>query len=72
MACPFRGNGFSARVIMFDWDSCQGEVRGACGRYAFSSTIFHCDTQRWPRIGERVSLVFNQVGDLLAVHARED
>lgn len=58
-------------VSEFDMSTLCGVVRARGRRLTFHSTSFHSASGfRWPRVGERVEVVFNGAGELLSVHGQ--
>lgn len=55
-------------VVAFDRETCCGRVRVDLEIFPFHSTSFNASTFRWPRVGERVEVVLNSHGELLALH----
>lgn len=63
-------SGVNARVVSFDESTLVGEVAYDLTVLRFHSTSFQSDSSfRWPRVGEKVFVVFNSSGELLSVHA---
>jgi hypothetical protein len=58
-------------VTAFNENTLRGVVSNRDRFIRFFSTNFLASTHRWPRVGERVKVVFNDNGTLLSVHGDE-
>ena len=54
-------------VTSFDFNRLRGVVDNGDRFIAFHSTTFRARTSRWPEVGEKVEVVFNNAGELLSV-----
>jgi hypothetical protein len=56
----------TGKIVAFDRNTCFGEVVYDLTVLRFHSTTFN--SNRWPRVGERVEIAFSKNGEVLSLY----